>query len=46
MVKRLIDNAFGHVSIVAFGLEPSATANLNINYRKPLKTNQDYMIAC
>lgn len=28
------------------GLEPVATANLSINYKKPIKVNQEYMLLC
>lgn len=46
LLATLIDNAFGQLSTVATGLSPTATANLNINYRKPVKIHQDYMITC
>ncbi|CAD8160604.1 unnamed protein product [Paramecium octaurelia] len=44
LLATLIDNAFGQLSYLASGQIPTATANLNINYRKPVKTNHDYMI--
>lgn len=46
MLATLIESAFGQLSFLASGLTPTATAHLNINYKKPVKCNEDYMIEC
>lgn len=34
------------MTILASGLNPTATANLKVDYKRPVHTNQDYMITC
>lgn len=43
-MATLIDNLFGYLGTLANDLVPVATANLNINYRKPIKVGKEYMI--
>lgn len=45
LLATMVDNAFGQLSTLAAG-KPCATANLSVNYRKPVKVNEDYMINC
>lgn len=46
LTATLIDNLFGYMGTLINGLEPVATANLSINYKKPIKVNQEYMLLC
>ena len=43
-LATLIDNLFGYLGTLSNDLVPVATANLNINYRKPIKVGREYMI--
>lgn len=42
----MFDNAFGQIAVLKSGMIPVATANLNVNYKKPIKVGHDYMMNC
>ncbi|CAD8148309.1 unnamed protein product [Paramecium octaurelia] len=46
LLATIIDNAFGQLSFLAAGFVPTATANLQVDYKKPIKLNEDYLITC
>jgi len=40
----IIDNVLGVLSGLVSDYQPSATAYLNVNYKKPIKTGHEYMM--
>lgn len=42
----LIDNMMGTLSGIVSDYKPSATAYLNINYKKPIFTGKEYLMVC
>lgn len=40
----LLDNLLGHLSVFINNYQPCATANLNINYKKPIYVGQEYLL--
>jgi thioesterase superfamily protein 4 len=42
----LIDSIFGYLGTLVNDLSPVATANLNLNYKKPIKVEKEYLLNC
>lgn len=40
----MIDNLFGYLGTLANELKPCATATLSINYKKPVRVGEEYII--
>ncbi|KAL4499030.1 hypothetical protein ABPG72_016932 [Tetrahymena utriculariae] len=43
-LATIIDNLYGYLGTLSNDLKPCATANLNINYKKPVKVGEEYII--
>ena len=42
----MVDNIFGYLASFISGLDAIATANIDVNYKKPIYVDKEYLLIC